>query len=168
MVATGVVSVIAKQLSVGRLLLVLAFVAAGVISSPVSPAAASTGTTGTKTGWGIVRAVLKGAAEVPGRGDSSGFGAFHGLVRTTSERLCYQLTAFRLDGNVIGAHIHRGPEGVPGPVVVALQAPVRGFVLACAQATRSLVEEIFGDPDKFYVNVHTSVFPAGAIRGQLR
>lgn len=40
MVATGVVAVFGRQRIIGRVLLVLAFAAAGVIASPVSPAAA--------------------------------------------------------------------------------------------------------------------------------
>jgi hypothetical protein len=30
-----------------------------------------------------------------------------------------------------------------------------------------LIDEILGDPAAFYVNVHTGLFSAGALRGQL-
>ena len=42
-----------------------------------------------------------------------------------------------------------------------------GNVMGCATADRALVKEILQNPAGFYVNVHTSDFPAGAVRGQL-
>ena len=37
----------------------------------------------------------------------------------------------------------------------------------CASAEASLISEIAQNPAGFYVNVHTSDFPGGAVRGQL-
>ena len=42
-----------------------------------------------------------------------------------------------------------------------------GKVKDCATASADVVKDILQNPGNYYVNVHTSDFPAGAIRGQL-
>jgi hypothetical protein len=70
-------------------------------------------------------------------------------------------------------HIHRGPAGADGPVVVDLlgRASERGGHLDL-RGTRplplALAAELRANPAGFYVNLHTTQDPAGAIRGQLR
>ena len=58
---------------------------------------------------------LIGANEVPGPGDPDGRGL--ALVRTGHERVCFAL-AWTGIAPPIFAHIHSGPAGVAGPVVV--------------------------------------------------
>jgi hypothetical protein len=61
------------------------------------------------------------------------------------------------------AHIHVAPPGVPGPIVIPLPlgTPVSfSTTLTPAQAGQLL-------SDLWYVNIHSAVFPAGEIRGQL-
>jgi len=66
------------------------------------------------------------------------------------------------------AHIHAGAADVNGPVVVPFSAPdSSGTTQGCTIADATLVEQILADPSGYYVNVHTSEFPGGAIRGQL-
>jgi hypothetical protein len=65
------------------------------------------------------------------------------------------------------AHIHRGPAGVAGPVVIPLTPPTSGSSSNCVNADPDLIKEIRQNPEDFYVNVHNAPFPAGAIRGQL-
>jgi hypothetical protein len=60
------------------------------------------------------------------------------------------------------AHIHSGPAGVAGPVVVDFSGTLSGTTFDLAQAIA-----IAANPASFYVNVHNADFPAGAIRGQL-
>jgi hypothetical protein len=62
-----------------------------------------------------------------------------------------------------GAHIHQAPPGVNGPVIIPLPlgSPIDGvFVLSDAQEAECLAGNL-------YVNVHTTMFPGGEIRGQL-
>jgi hypothetical protein len=68
----------------------------------------------------------------------------------------------------IAAHIHAGSADVAGPVVVPLVAPDEtGLARGCTTADPALIKAIRQDPEEYYVNVHTTDFPGGAVRGQL-
>jgi hypothetical protein len=90
--------------------------------------------------------------------------------------LCYELSVRNLSLAPIGAHIHPGPRGVAGPVAVPLITPpaatsmVSGCIVAddAGVMTTAELAAIVADPEAFYVNVHTSNYPAGEIRGQLK
>ncbi|MEJ7800885.1 MAG: CHRD domain-containing protein [Ilumatobacter sp.] len=72
---------------------------------------------------------------------------------------------FEIDSNVTGptaAHIHEAPVGKNGPIVVTLSVTD-----GCVSADRVLVKEIRQNPAGFYVNVHSTANPLGAVRGQL-
>jgi Cu/Zn superoxide dismutase len=71
----------------------------------------------------------------------------------------------------VAGHIHRAPEGTPGPVVQSL---FQGGPTSDQQIMQSgevsnpvLGAAICSDPSAYYVNYHTTVHPTGAIRGQL-
>lgn len=110
---------------------------------------------------------LTGAAEVPGPGDPDGSGTAGLLVNPGQEEICYGLTV-RDIAPATAAHIHVGPAGVAGPVVVALAPPTSGSSAACTSVKRELALAIVKHPENYYVNVHNSEFPAGAVRGQLQ
>jgi len=107
---------------------------------------------------------LTGAAEAPGPGDPDGSGVAQLRLKTSGE-VCYQITIANLDP-VVAAHIHVAPAGVPGDVVVPLPVGAQGGS-GCVTAAKDLVKAIKADPANYYVNVHTTVYPAGAVRGQL-
>lgn len=109
---------------------------------------------------------LTGETETPA-GDPVGTGTATIRLRAGQGQLCYQLAASNLPV-AVAAHIHRGAVGSAGPVVVPLQTPdAEGESSGCTNASRALVAAILSQPGSYYVNVHTSDFPAGAIRGQL-
>lgn len=66
--------------------------------------------------------------------------------------------------NVTGAHIHRGPAGVNGPIVFPFDSPESPFKGSFA-FTPADVEDL--DAGDLYVNVHSDAFPGGEIRGQI-
>ncbi|MGH3716859.1 MAG: CHRD domain-containing protein [Micromonosporaceae bacterium] len=111
-------------------------------------------------------ATLTGAEEVPGPGDPDGSGTAVLAVNPGQNEICYTLTVTNVD-NVTAAHIHRAPAGAAGPVVVPLAAPTTGTSTACSSAARELSLDILMHPENYYVNVHSSTHPAGAVRGQL-
>lgn len=110
---------------------------------------------------------LSGAEEIPGPGDPDGEGFAAILLKPQQETVCFYL-AVRDIAPAAASHIHRGPAGVAGPVVVGLSPPpTDGSSFGCVTADPALIREIIATPDQFYVNVHNADFPAGAVRGQL-
>jgi hypothetical protein len=108
---------------------------------------------------------LSGSEEVPGPGDPDGDGA--GTVELYPDgSICYAFDVQRLD-TVTAAHIHTGAAGVAGPVAVPLDLPVDGFSSNCVDIDPGVFAAIMSDPAGHYVNVHTTAYPDGAIRGQL-
>jgi len=136
---------------------------------------------------------LSGDGEVPQR-DSLGQGQVIFQLSDDGTALNYQLNVANID-NVVASHIHLGPPGVIGPVVVFLYgtaAPGGGRfdgVLASGTITAAdFVGPLAGQPfsalldaieaGNAYVNVHTNDgvpptntgpgdFPGGEIRGQI-
>jgi hypothetical protein len=118
--------------------------------------------------------VLTGEAEVndagdPNQGDLDGIGAATITVNPGQGEVCYQLSVEDITLPAIGAHIHEGVAGENGPVVVPLVPPpdANGVSSGCAQVSRELALAIIQDPENYYVNVHTTDFENGALRGQL-
>jgi hypothetical protein len=130
-------------------------------------------------------APLSGAEEVP-LNDSKARGI--GVVKLSSDgkSLSYKLNVANIQ-NVTQAHIHMAPVGVNGPIVAwlypaappAMLIPGRsdGKLASGTITAANLVGPLAGQPlqalvdairsGNAYVNVHTSQFPPGEIRGQL-
>ena len=144
--------------------LVLA-VAAGV-------ALAACGNTGDDEG-GTFELSLSGADEVCAAdqkcGDPDGSGAASVDINSDQNELCYDITLSGISG-VTAAHIHEGASGEPGDVVLNLEwAGTDTEGEACLDGVdEGVLERISKDPVNHYVNVHTSEFPDGAVRGQLK
>lgn len=121
-----------------------------------------------KTGGRPLTATLTGAAEVPGPGDPNGTGTATLRLNQGRGKVCFVLTAANITLPATGAHIHVGASTVAGPVVVGLTPPdASGISGGCVDASRATIKAIRKNPSGYYVNIHTSDFPAGAIRGQL-
>ena len=111
-----------------------------------------------------VAATLSGANETGG-GDTDGSGAFAADMDTQTGDVCFTLTVAKL-GNVTMAHIHKGAAGADGDVVAPLSVTGKDGD-ECIAAEPDLLKAIIAAPVDYYVNVHTSDFPKGAVRGQL-
>ncbi|TFY98454.1 CHRD domain-containing protein [Ramlibacter rhizophilus] len=101
--------------------------------------------------------------------------------------LCYLIVDVRKlaqtelpPGGGRAAHIHEGARGTNGPVVANLAWPQDGQAADCLTEGETdpsgpkfptgepgIVQRILANPSAFYINVHNTDFPAGAIRGQL-
>ena len=112
------------------------------------------------------KTTLSGAAEVPGPGDPDGAGEATIIVNPGKAQICWVLKVRNIDP-ATAAHIHIGLAGIAGSVVVPLSAPTTGASEGCATVTRTLADAIRKSPASYYVNVHNSAFPSGAVRGQL-
>jgi hypothetical protein len=117
---------------------------------------------------------LTGAAEVPGPGDADGTGVAAVKVKQTKNTVCVVLKKVKnLNLPATGAHIHHAVTGQAGPIVVNLIPPTSkkpgktGKSKTCVVANPALVLDLIAYPADYYVNVHTSQFPDGALRGQL-
>ena len=113
-------------------------------------------------------AVLLGGNEIGG-GDGNGNGTATVIFDDDTNKMCFGILVENL-GNPIAAHIHEADAGVNGEIVVPLVAPSDGnpgSSSGCLRVGAILAERIARNPSHFYVNVHTTRFPDGAIRGQL-
>ena len=115
----------------------------------------------------VLHASLTGAAEVP-PADPDGVGTARVWVNYGQRRVCWQLNVANITLPAIAAHIHVGAVGVAGPIVLPLSAPdATGVAKGCTSVSRTLAKKLIQHPERYYVNVHTTDFPGGAIRGQL-
>ncbi|QZH75948.1 MAG: CHRD domain-containing protein [Erythrobacter sp.] len=112
-------------------------------------------------------ATLTGAAEVGG-GDTDGAGEAEISFSDETDQVCWDLNNIRNIGPITAAHIHFGRAGTNGPPVFPLRASNEGTYTGCTDAAEWTQNRLDGNPQDFYVNVHTAQYPNGAIRGQLR
>jgi hypothetical protein len=152
------------------MLKLLAALAASVLALALSPAASAQERAPT-----TFVAVLSAENEVPGcpAGEESGArGIAIVQIDEDTGEITYRVIAADLPGTIAGspgAHIHEGSAGEMGPVVQSLELTglESGVVAAGAAVNPLLAAAILADPANYYVNVHTTVCPGGAIRGQL-
>lgn len=115
-------------------------------------------------------AQLSGANEVPAdSGDPDGSGAATvsiAVLSDTEAEACWDLSYSDI-ADPSAAHIHEEAAGSNGPVVVDLGTPGATSHTGCTDLDVDLANRIVAGPAGFYVNVHNSEFPDGAIRGQL-
>jgi CHRD domain len=114
---------------------------------------------------------LTGAEEAPSPGDANAAGQADLTLNQGQEEICFDLGWENVDGEVFAAHIHVGPPGEAGPIVVLLfEGSFAGTdsVSGCVDVEKDLVKTIRKNAEDYYVNVHSRPnFPGGAIRGQL-
>ena len=124
--------------------------------------------------------ILTGAEETPpvvtGANGTANF-QYHAAANTFDLDLFVsgiELTNLTSLPELTGAHIHRAPVGVAGPVIVNLgiagwTAEPAGIRLrltgaAFSAAPADIAALLAGDT---YINVHSTAFPAGEVRGQI-
>ncbi|HKN53989.1 MAG TPA: CHRD domain-containing protein [Amycolatopsis sp.] len=115
---------------------------------------------------------LAGTNEVP---PADPDGTATAIVRITGTEVCFALRYANITAPFAG-HIHTGAAGSNGAVVVPFFAVPGGATLpanltavaGCVASDQATVDAITANPAGFYVNMHTTAFRAGALRGQLK
>lgn len=119
----------------------------------------------------VITVTLTGAAECNAAGtcnlgDPDGAGTT--VFRFRPGQVCYRVRVQNIRLPSVGTHIHRGARTSAGGIVVQMKAPDASAVASgCTATPQTLIDEILANPGNFYNNVHTTDFPAGAIRGSL-
>jgi hypothetical protein len=119
----------------------------------------------------LITVTLTGAAECNAAGtcnlgDADGSGTT--VFRFRPGQVCYRVRVQNIRLPSVGTHIHRGARTSAGGIVVQMNAPDASAVASgCTATPQALIDEILANPASFYNNVHTTDFPAGAIRGSL-
>jgi hypothetical protein len=116
-------------------------------------------------------ATLLGANERPVPASNSDLtGTAKVTVNLGQHELCWDLDYQTATQHVVAAHIHHAPAGSFAGVTFgffnppASSTPVKS---GCRSGDPALLEDISANPQNYYVNVHTTLYPGGAGRGQL-
>lgn len=118
-------------------------------------------------GGTVITTKMSGAVEVP-PGDPKGSGTATFVFIPSQGMVCFTLSVAGIKLPATAAHIHKAPAGKAGDIVIPLTAPdASGMSSGCVKADSALIGDIVANPANYYVNVHTTDFPAGALRGQL-
>jgi hypothetical protein len=123
---------------------------------------------------------LTGQAEIDGgrlTADMDGRGTAEVTVNVGQGRVCWNLQDLANLDPLIASHIHQAPANGSGPIKISFFNFGEPIDLeGCTEIPgttafpfdRARLIDISEHPENYYVNVHTSAYPAGAIRGQLR
>jgi hypothetical protein len=94
---------------------------------------------------------------------SKGVGTFTATI--TGSKLSWHLTFSHLTGKAVAAHIHVGPKGKSGNVLIPLCAPCTKAAMGTVKLNAMELRDV--KKVATYVNVHTAKYPNGEIRGQV-
>jgi len=128
----------------------------------------------------VFTAQLLASNEVPPvtNADSNAFGSVTITLDTVANTARFDVSVGGIASPaIILAHIHEGPAGVIGPIRVDSGItpanpiiPVNGnaaFTRSGLAVPTDVRDRILANPAGFYFNVHTTLNPVGAVRGQL-
>jgi hypothetical protein len=146
-----------------RLFLIAVFVTVESLGA-IGPAGATLASTASRGGRPL-EATLLPDNQIPPT-ESNGSGTALVTLNSGQGEVCWDIAVSDLTTPVILAHIHQGDAETNGPVVVDFNEPVNGLN-GCVPAGAALIKDIRRHPADYYVNVHTTMFQGGEVRGQL-
>jgi hypothetical protein len=118
-----------------------------------------------KTKVTTLHATMTGAAEVPA-GDPGGSAKATITLDVDKRKVCWTFTKLRGVSRPNAAHIHQGNQGRAGAIAI----PFGGAFSSKGCQTkvdRTVIKQVRIHPGRYYVNIHSAAWPAGAVRGQL-
>ena len=116
------------------------------------------------------------AAGVPNQGDADGTAVGTLALDNVAGSATFSVVVSNLDGTFTGFHVHQAPATTTGPIVLNFGTPTSfltgtptaGIVAGTVTGlSTSVIDAVFANPSGFYFNMHTTIFPAGAVRDQL-
>ena len=120
---------------------------------------------------------LTGQAEIDAgavSADMDGTGTANVTVNVGQGRVCWNLTNLANLDTITAAHIHQAPSTAAGPIRISFfhfgePFDDEGCTSGSTQFPfdRARLRDVLQNPQNYYVNIHTTAFPPGAIRGQL-
>jgi len=111
------------------------------------------------------QAILLPSNEVPAR-VSDGYGSALGYYNTQTKVLTLRISYNNLRAPLTAWHIHKAPAGVNGPVIHNFGVPAPSeFYYISAPLTADQENDLV--TANYYVNLHSTLYPGGEIRGQL-
>ncbi|MBV9194521.1 MAG: CHRD domain-containing protein [Solirubrobacterales bacterium] len=113
----------------------------------------------------IYRVSLTGKAETP-PGPPNGAGSAV-IALHSSLKVCWRFSHLHGFTDATFAHIHRGGAGTGGPIVIPLSTTGKLQHKGCVPTSAAMIKAIEHDPTRYYVNIHSKQYPAGAVRAQL-
>jgi hypothetical protein len=139
-----------------------------VVPAVVLAGAGIFGAASASAGGRPLTATLAASNEVGQPGDAGATGSAALALNQGQGEICFDFELVGLTAPASRAHIHRGAAGANGAVVVEFyETGEPALTEGCVAVDGELVKEIRKNPAGFYVNVHNSAAPAGAVRGQL-
>lgn len=87
-------------------------------------------------------------------------------LKPETQELCLELTVEKID-QVVAVHLQQGPLRTQGPIVVPLPEVKDGKASGCRKLDQPRFTAVSERPADYFVNVRTTRYPGGAIRGQL-
>jgi hypothetical protein len=137
------------------------FVAAALSAVLAFPALATAGGAKGKT---FFTAVLNGGQVIP-PSTSNALGVAFLTFDNATKRLCYAISYTGLEGIETEAHIHDGAPGETDAVFFDL-TPLGSPKLGCVGPLKATEEHALRR-GRTYINIHTDVWVAGELRGQV-
>lgn len=114
---------------------------------------------------------LDGLQEVPQR-QTSGNGTMDVVYNKELRTLYYTIRWNSLSGNASAAHIHgTAPKGVSAPILQDFGTAFPKLAAGTFSGSVLIDGLVFNEEDlllgRYYVNIHTALYPGGEIRGQI-
>jgi hypothetical protein len=114
------------------------------------------------------KAKLKGNEVVPGPGENKGKGEALVDIKKKKRKVCFDIEFQKIGRPDLG-ELRKGAEGEKGPQKIVFfeeetDSPASGCV---KKVKKKLLKKLVNHPENFYVQLDTTAFPEGAIRGQL-
>jgi hypothetical protein len=110
-------------------------------------------------------AVLNGGQVVP-PSTSNAMGVGFLTFDESTKRLCYNITYSQLQGNETQAHLHGSAQAGQTNAVLYDLNPLGSPKVNCLGPITAYEESLL-KKGRMYINIHTDIFVAGEIRGQV-